>query len=530
MKSIRTIIFITLVFLIIPVQISVAASESDFLMNGSYLYEYDGNDKVVRIPEKIGGQTVTRIDDYCFSSTDIEEVYIPECVQVIGAGAFFDCSSLMTIHFSEGLREIGEYAFYGTGLTEADLPASLVSIDQYAFGYCYQLTSVKLANDNADISGNAFDHCTVVNFIYENTSDHESADKEKTVDTDIGNVNASDNSVNNSAPEPTFLSEPVNRLNGSITVPVKAKQKLNVYAYCGTKSADNPNVTAYKLGQIITGETINIFGRESGWLLVDTVNTKGEHICGYISADKTKGLDQSQIQYLELSNEYAGICRNTSMYASPDPYSKKIIEDLPFGSEACYLATASEDWAYVEIRIKYKLYRGFVPLNDVLIRNGQKVKIIRTSSSNHVDPKGDVNFDASRMIDGNRNTSWQFKTTAGLNNIHAEFDFSAPLSLERMVIYNGYWKRSNNQDQYRSNGRMTEMEVSFLYEGDTDYTDAIRVLLPEISDWSKRNDGYYIDLRGHDRVTGVRIRPIQVKKGTKYQNDAAVSEVEFYTR
>lgn len=49
--------------------------------------------------------------------------------------AFSGCSALSSVTFNEGVKKIGRYAFYNTALKAAVLPASVVSIGNYAFGY-----------------------------------------------------------------------------------------------------------------------------------------------------------------------------------------------------------------------------------------------------------------------------------------------------------------------------------------------------------------------------------------------------------
>ena len=60
---------------------------------------------------------------------------IPASVQSIGKDAFSGCRSLQRVTFAEGsqLREIGNCAFYKTGLTEVQIPVSVQSIGEGAF-------------------------------------------------------------------------------------------------------------------------------------------------------------------------------------------------------------------------------------------------------------------------------------------------------------------------------------------------------------------------------------------------------------
>lgn len=61
----------------------------------------------ITLPDKL-----TYIGDRCFSSCKMSEITIPATVTKIGNGAFFSCTNLEKITFYNGLREIGESAFY----------------------------------------------------------------------------------------------------------------------------------------------------------------------------------------------------------------------------------------------------------------------------------------------------------------------------------------------------------------------------------------------------------------------------------
>ena len=73
-----------------------------------------------------------------------------------------------TSHFTDNLvgvvlpntvTSIGEDSFGNTGITEISIPASVKSIEDYAFGRCRNLASVKLPNGLTSIGGLAFRYC-----------------------------------------------------------------------------------------------------------------------------------------------------------------------------------------------------------------------------------------------------------------------------------------------------------------------------------------------------------------------------------
>ena len=89
---------------------------------------------------------------------------LPETLETIGYGAF-ENSSLETIFFDENsnILSIGYRAFYGAdALTQITIPASVVSIDYYAFAMCENLETVVFAEGSrlTGVYEGAFYGCT----------------------------------------------------------------------------------------------------------------------------------------------------------------------------------------------------------------------------------------------------------------------------------------------------------------------------------------------------------------------------------
>ena len=103
----------------------------------------------------------------CRSLTTIE---IPASVETIKYSAFNGCTSLKTVTFEKGseLKTIeGYYQFYGafsdcTSLTSIEIPASVETIEWYAFSYCTSLKTVTFEKGSKlkMIQYNTFRDCT----------------------------------------------------------------------------------------------------------------------------------------------------------------------------------------------------------------------------------------------------------------------------------------------------------------------------------------------------------------------------------
>ncbi len=73
----------------------------------------------------------------CFSECAVEEITLPDSVQVIANQAFANCQSLKTVHTGTQLQKIEEKAFLNcTQLEDISLPAQMQFIDTTAFDGC----------------------------------------------------------------------------------------------------------------------------------------------------------------------------------------------------------------------------------------------------------------------------------------------------------------------------------------------------------------------------------------------------------
>lgn len=142
------------------------------------------NAKVIVVPEKLGGVSVSAIGDYAFDScSDLTSITIPDGVTTIGLAAFRFCSGLTSITIPDSITSIGGSAFsycealtsitipdgvtsisgstfaFCRGLTRITIPDSLTSIGDYAFSACESLTSITIPDSVTSIGREAFSSC-----------------------------------------------------------------------------------------------------------------------------------------------------------------------------------------------------------------------------------------------------------------------------------------------------------------------------------------------------------------------------------
>ena len=88
-----------------------------------------------------------------------ENYDVPDGVKTIARHAFFHQQNLKSIRFPEGLRAIGETAFYDNKLEEIKIPDSCIEITGDAFNSCHNLKKVVLSSSLQTFSLRAFAHC-----------------------------------------------------------------------------------------------------------------------------------------------------------------------------------------------------------------------------------------------------------------------------------------------------------------------------------------------------------------------------------
>ena len=96
-----------------------------------------------------------------YECSSLTSVTIPNSVTSIGSSAFSSCTSLNSIAIGSSVTSIGDGAFVGcTSLTSVTIPNSVTSIGSSAFSSCTSLTSLTIPNSVTSIGDSAFISCT----------------------------------------------------------------------------------------------------------------------------------------------------------------------------------------------------------------------------------------------------------------------------------------------------------------------------------------------------------------------------------
>ena len=129
---------------------------ADFLVEGTVLVEYVGQDDEVVVPEG-----VTEIGPQAFRGADVEQVFLPSSLEKISRSAFEECRYLSSVDVPEGVTLIGAEAFSGCeSLESVRLPGSLKRIEDSAFENCSSLDWVDIPEGVEWIGSGAFSWCS----------------------------------------------------------------------------------------------------------------------------------------------------------------------------------------------------------------------------------------------------------------------------------------------------------------------------------------------------------------------------------
>ena len=109
-KTVRAARPLLLLLIILP---AVVQAQFTFATNNGAITitGYTGSNGMVTIPDTIERLPVTSIGDWAFYGTSVTNVLIPDSVTNIGDGVFFDCESLTNIVIGSSVTSIGDWTF-----------------------------------------------------------------------------------------------------------------------------------------------------------------------------------------------------------------------------------------------------------------------------------------------------------------------------------------------------------------------------------------------------------------------------------
>jgi hypothetical protein len=80
-------------------------------------------------------------------------------------GCFFNYKNCTKVIFPSSLKEIGDYAFYGTAITKIVIPKNITQKGSYAFANS-DITYCNVLNDNAIIGNGCLANCKNKKIVY----------------------------------------------------------------------------------------------------------------------------------------------------------------------------------------------------------------------------------------------------------------------------------------------------------------------------------------------------------------------------
>ena len=134
---------------------------------GSYHLHTDGSGSLSGF-QVIIGNGVKTIPEYMFKNSNISSVTIPASITTIDDNAFYGCTRLTTLNWSDASSNatIGLSAFKGcTHLSTVTIPQNYTAIYSNAFENCTGLTSLTIGPQVSTIGQYAFTGCTDISTI-----------------------------------------------------------------------------------------------------------------------------------------------------------------------------------------------------------------------------------------------------------------------------------------------------------------------------------------------------------------------------
>lgn len=142
------------------IAVTIPAAADSELSYGDFCYKisgteliitkYKGNDSYVVVPDEINGKPVTIIGERAFAGNEtLEYISLPNKLEKVLAGSFYDCTNLQTIVLPNSVKKIGGLFYTSSNYYDAD-----IYHDQNTFSFCTSLNEFVMG-DNVDYIGRA---------------------------------------------------------------------------------------------------------------------------------------------------------------------------------------------------------------------------------------------------------------------------------------------------------------------------------------------------------------------------------------
>lgn len=114
---------------------------------GEYAF-YNSDLSVINVNET---SNLIQIGDYAFVGTNLEYIYLPTHLTIVGDNAFKDIKSLVNVEFAGGENnlKLGDNSFYNIGIKEVFIPSNVNYIGEQAFGRNLDLINIYVDENNS---------------------------------------------------------------------------------------------------------------------------------------------------------------------------------------------------------------------------------------------------------------------------------------------------------------------------------------------------------------------------------------------
>lgn len=114
------------------------------------------------IPDNAFGGSGADNDQY----SSFTSITLPDTITSIGDNAFRASQELKYIRIPDGVKSIGAYAFWWSGIESIDLPAGLETIGAAAFSQCENLNNIDFPDSLRRIEDSAFEYCVNLSSVH----------------------------------------------------------------------------------------------------------------------------------------------------------------------------------------------------------------------------------------------------------------------------------------------------------------------------------------------------------------------------